>query len=299
MKNKINISVIIPACNRPRDLENCLNSLLNQTKLPYEIIVIDDNSKIDIYSVVKKFIWRDKPKIMYHRNKTNKKSSYCKNKGAKLAKGNVLAFIDDDSVPKKEWIENSERLFISNEIDVLTGKVINLEGRNRILQKLILILKYFPSFLMYPIKFNKTGRFLPSGFFTRNFESNKKQFIDWSPSGNLFIYKKAFNELEGFPEFLKGHLSCEEHFLFLKGFKKIKVLYDPSVEIKHNYSMIGREKRNIAKELENYLLFWYKFYKKDIFKYKIQLVWLSIYYKFIEIFTGYKIDFKKKIKKYN
>ena len=51
MESKINktidISVIIPVYNREKTIVNCVNSILNQTYLPKEIIVVDDGSDDD------------------------------------------------------------------------------------------------------------------------------------------------------------------------------------------------------------------------------------------------------------
>ena len=46
------ISVIIPTYNREEHLKNCLSSLLNQRKVPYEILVIDNSSNYKAQKVV-------------------------------------------------------------------------------------------------------------------------------------------------------------------------------------------------------------------------------------------------------
>ena len=38
------VSVIIPSFNREKTIERCINSIINQTIAPYEIIVVDDGS---------------------------------------------------------------------------------------------------------------------------------------------------------------------------------------------------------------------------------------------------------------
>ena len=38
------ISVIVPVFNRQNTIQNCINSILNQTFLPYEIIIVNDGS---------------------------------------------------------------------------------------------------------------------------------------------------------------------------------------------------------------------------------------------------------------
>ena len=45
------ISVVIPTYNREEHLKNCLTSLLNQRKVPYEILVIDNSSNYNAQKV--------------------------------------------------------------------------------------------------------------------------------------------------------------------------------------------------------------------------------------------------------
>ena len=44
MSNNVKISVVIPAYNRKETIIRCLQSVLGQTVLPYEVIVVDDGS---------------------------------------------------------------------------------------------------------------------------------------------------------------------------------------------------------------------------------------------------------------
>ena len=53
--NKIMISVVIPAYNEEKYIENCLKSLLSQEEMPDEIIVVDNNSTDQTSKIVKKY----------------------------------------------------------------------------------------------------------------------------------------------------------------------------------------------------------------------------------------------------
>lgn len=44
MKNYIKVSVVIPTYNREKEIMKCLESVINQTYPPYEVIVVDDGS---------------------------------------------------------------------------------------------------------------------------------------------------------------------------------------------------------------------------------------------------------------
>lgn len=102
MRNKL-ISVIIPSYNRFQYLQNAINSIRNQTYSDYEIIVINDES------TQKEYYEKELGKDVLIKN--IKKNDYpdwggsrqpLRNIGAKLAKGEYLAFLDDDDI----WMPN-------------------------------------------------------------------------------------------------------------------------------------------------------------------------------------------------
>src|SRR3989339_877484 len=49
------LSIIIPTLNEKQNIKNCLTSLLNQTKKPYEIIIVDNGSTDNTKEIAKKF----------------------------------------------------------------------------------------------------------------------------------------------------------------------------------------------------------------------------------------------------
>ncbi len=85
------VSIIIPTYNYGIYLSTAIQSCLNQTYKPIEIIIIDDGSTDETKEVVKKFGDR----IIYFYQKNNGVSA-ARNKGLELAKGDYLAFLDSD-----------------------------------------------------------------------------------------------------------------------------------------------------------------------------------------------------------
>ena len=62
------ISIIIPLYNKERFIENTLNSVLRQTFMDYEVIIIDDGSNDDSGSIVSNF---DDKRITVYSNSNN------------------------------------------------------------------------------------------------------------------------------------------------------------------------------------------------------------------------------------
>lgn len=122
------VSVVIPTYNRSTLLVRAVESVLGQSFKDFEIIVVDDASTDDTYSVVRSF--RD-PRIVYVRNDSNKGVSASRNVGISLSKGEFVAFLDSDDV----WLPSKldkQLLLFSGDSDigmVYTGEVfVNERG---------------------------------------------------------------------------------------------------------------------------------------------------------------------------
>ena len=86
------ISVIIPTLNEEKYIESSLKSLINQDyKGKYEIIVADGMSRDNTVRIAKKFT--DKVITV-----TQKNVAAGRNEGAKIAKGEILLFLDADTI---------------------------------------------------------------------------------------------------------------------------------------------------------------------------------------------------------
>jgi len=108
------ISIVIPTFNRAMFLKKCLESILKQKLLPYEVIVVDnaphreaeavvDNLRLDFNS---SFI-----KITYIRNKENS-GAIARNIGASKATGDLVAFLDDDVILDSNYYFEIIKVFL-------------------------------------------------------------------------------------------------------------------------------------------------------------------------------------------
>jgi len=95
------VSVVIPSYNGASFIEKALDSVLAQSYPPYEIIVIDDGSTDNTKAVLKKY----QNKIRYYYWK-NHGLSAARNRGIKLAKGELVALLDSDDY----WAPDKLRL---------------------------------------------------------------------------------------------------------------------------------------------------------------------------------------------
>ena len=110
------ISVIIPVHNGQNYIGKCINALLNM-QYPdekYEIIVVDNNSTDDTATIIKSL-----PVKYVFEAKLN--PYIARNRGASVAQGKILAFIDADCVVHTDWASEIERTFRREDVDALQG----------------------------------------------------------------------------------------------------------------------------------------------------------------------------------
>lgn len=91
----IHFSIIIPIYNRPKEVDELLNSLSHQTYANFEVILIEDGSTDKSDKVSLKY--SDKLNIQYH-YKINEGRSEARNYGMRKAKGDYFIFFDSDCV---------------------------------------------------------------------------------------------------------------------------------------------------------------------------------------------------------
>lgn len=94
------VSVIIPNYNYGRFLAEAVNSALNQTSAPHEVIVVDDGSTDNSLEILAAY--GERIKVI---RQTNQGVGAARNAGAELATGDLLAFLDADDYWAPEKIE--------------------------------------------------------------------------------------------------------------------------------------------------------------------------------------------------
>lgn len=92
------LSVVIVTYNRPIEVELATRSLLNQSIRPFEVIVIDDASnpplQLNLFDPIVRIVRFD----------DEIGASKARNYGISSAKGDYVAFIDDDAIASKHWV---------------------------------------------------------------------------------------------------------------------------------------------------------------------------------------------------
>lgn len=97
------ISIIIPVYNVEKHIRQCLDSIINQTFLDFEVLLIDDGSPDKSGDICDEYATKDSRFRVYH--KVNGGVSSARNKGLDNAVGEWVTFIDADDWIEKETLE--------------------------------------------------------------------------------------------------------------------------------------------------------------------------------------------------
>lgn len=102
------ISVIVPVYNASRTLEQCLESLEQQTDTNYEIVVVDDCSTDGSLEIAEKTCERAGFTLVTLT--ANKGQAVARNEGARVSKGEILVFVDSDVTVPEDWLAKYRQL---------------------------------------------------------------------------------------------------------------------------------------------------------------------------------------------
>lgn len=211
MKNKIEVSIIIPFYGKCSILKETLSSLNKQSDKNFEVILIDDESPDSAEKLA--LDYKNEINLSYHRI-VNKGRSGARNFGINLANSDYLIFLDADMLVEEDWIKK-----IKQHINLHPNSVLVVEGYRNPKHAIT-------SFYKYIIAIEKTWK-------TSNLNSYKIDYKNFKFTAcNLLFPKNKIIELKGFNEiFIDG----EDFDLGIRTLNNnIDIFSDPSIISYHN-----------------------------------------------------------------
>lgn len=127
-RHRPSVSVIIPTKDRAAELEDCLAALsaVDYRREDLEVIVVDDGSRDETPEVA------GRHPCVYLANDRNRGQSYSRNAGARIASGELLAFIDSDCVASPEWLRELVPFFAWPALAAVGGYVAGHYDESRL-----------------------------------------------------------------------------------------------------------------------------------------------------------------------
>ena len=210
------ISVIICTFNRSQALRqalDCLRKMTVPSGLPWELIVVNNNSRDDTGEVVREFSTSSSINIRYA---LEPKQGLCnaRNKGINLAKGDILAFTDDDCLVHSTWIATIAKEFSAD--PVLAGVGGPLLHHN-----------------------HKDRAIRTRTFKEREVLTTPRQVFKLIVGGNMAFRRSVFEKIGEFDPHLDvgtEFLSAGDSDFIYRAYKAgFKMIHSPEVMVYHNH----------------------------------------------------------------
>ncbi len=207
------ISVVVCIFNGHKTLKLALESLIKQ-KYPnsnYEIVLVDDGSDDCSKEICENFIFENQKnelKITYVYQENSGLSS-ARNTGIDIAKGKIVAFIDQDAVADKNWIFNIEKAFSDEIIGGVGGRLKLLNDHSKV-AKFINIVRFHQMF-------------------------GPSEYMNDVIGTNMAYNRSVFYKIGGFYDIMKYRGDETNYIVKLKQFYKISyatsaIVYHPREE---------------------------------------------------------------------
>ena len=118
---KVSVVVCTYTMDRWDVFTAAVESALAQTHEPLEVVLVIDGNREVYEHAVDDF--GDQANVVIHDNNENRGISYSRTKGAELASGEIVAFIDDDGVAEPDWIEKHVERYVETDAVAVAGYV--------------------------------------------------------------------------------------------------------------------------------------------------------------------------------
>lgn len=199
------VSIVVPVSKRNNNLDECINYCLCLDYPDFELIVLPDE-EFPAPAAGVRIIPTGKMGPAQKRNI-----------GSRQARGEIIAFIDDDTYPESDWLKNAVGYFVDEAIAAVGGPAVT-PASDSVRQR--------ASGGVYESLFG-------GGAYRYRYLPQAKRFVDDYPSCNFIVRKDIVEQLGGFQtDFWPG----EDTHMCLEMTAKLKkkIVYDPRVLIYHH-----------------------------------------------------------------
>ena len=200
------ISIIVPVVRWNNNLKECIQYCIQLDYPDYEVIVLPDEP----------FKYHESSRVEVLPTGALGPAAK-RNIGIREAHGELVAFIDDDTYPARDWLKNAVSYFGDETVAAVGGPAVTPPGDD---------VRQQASGAVY-------SSWLGGGGYRYRYIPLKKRLVDDYPSCNFMVRKNVLTEIGGFrTNFWPG----EDTALCLDIVKKLKqkIIYDPGVLIYHH-----------------------------------------------------------------
>lgn len=123
------VSIIMPSYNTGRYISETIESVLAQTYINWELVIVDDCSTDDTDDVVKQFL--EDNRIRYIKNEKNSGAAVSRNRALREARGKWIAFLDSDDLWEPEKLEKQISFMVRNQYHFSYTSYCEIDDQSR------------------------------------------------------------------------------------------------------------------------------------------------------------------------
>lgn len=215
--NNLKVSIIIVTYNSEWDIQRCIDSILEQTFEPFEILIVDNASTDNTVNL----IHEKYPKLRVIRSHENVGFGGGNNIGVKYATGDVIAFLNPDTVVLNHWLEELVKPLVRGGKIITTSKILTYDGS---------MINTCGNVIHF------TGLAFTRGYGSDPTSYSRPEYVTEASGCSFAIWNEDFIDIGGFDETIFLYhddvdFSIRAH---LKGYN---ILFVPSSTVKHNYTL--------------------------------------------------------------
>jgi GT2 family glycosyltransferase len=206
-------SVLIPTYHNPDSLIRCLDGLEKQTRLPDEVVVLYEEGDEESARILQNY--EGTMDVIPLRLPRMEHMSRTMNRGISKANGDIIAFLDEDVIPERVWMEKLSAEFKEEEVIACGGKDTIIVWGRRI---------PFP-----PV--DEVGILKWKGYIVGNqHRGAERRDVMFLKGCNMAIRKENMRILD---ENLLGFVRWEQEIFFSLVGEGKRIIYDPSIQVFH------------------------------------------------------------------
>lgn len=251
------ISIVMLTFNRLEDTKKSIESIFEYTKLPFELIILDNNSDHNVREYLRK-LEKKKSNVKIIFEDTNLGCGRGRKKAVKFAKGDYIVTLDNDICVTPLWLENFIiRIEEDKKIAAACAKVVFPDGKVQYNGGKFVIENDFIKFSLLDLKINKN-----------DLSTFRECDCDWIPGGAMII-KREFLEKVEYRDDIEGAYEDNDYSMQIRNVGG-RVVNCPLSEVIHYHLQFGKnilkEKRYLNeryanKKMMNAFLAFYKYNK--------------------------------------
>lgn len=209
---------------RPEYVEKLLDSILEGTELPDEIVIVDDSDNDKTEKIVNKVDFPDQIDLNYSHREGKTIQGEARNKLVGKTECDVICFLDDDTEVTDSWLKSIKETFEFEDVSGVGGPAIVVDEDRNPRYELIRDDQNQNYFNKYGETQDMSGRWIPS----------KPVETDRFIGANMAFRKDKIEEYGGFSADYKGNGFREEDSLMVKMWKNNeKFIYHPEAKAYH------------------------------------------------------------------